>query len=133
MTTGLNVGRIVDCAQHPLHGIVLGLEWSPRKEQTNENPEQHRGAGCPACRAESHLGLFGGGSLPGPCFIFAVHHPARPDAQSVNSVAIKSLILFAAKPDAILMAFLMALELDRPWQMIQTPFRPSSGAPPYSE
>src|ERR1700683_1405261 len=50
-----------------------------------------------------------------------VHHPARPDAQSVNSVAIKSLILFAAKPDAIRIAFLMAFELDRPWQMMQTP------------
>src|SRR5580658_1544176 len=120
MTTGLNAGRVVDCAQHPLHGIVLGFERLPREEQTNKNPENHRcGAGCPAYRAESHLGFFRGDTLPGPCFIFAVHHPARPDAQSVNSVAIKSLILFAANPDAILIAFLMALELDRPWQMIQ--------------
>jgi len=30
-------------------------------------------------------------------------------------------------------AFLTALALDRPWQMMLTPFTPSSGAPPYSE
>ena len=30
-------------------------------------------------------------------------------------------------------AFRMALGDDPPWQMIETPFTPSKGAPPYSE
>ena len=38
-----------------------------------------------------------------------------------------------ANSEATRIAFLMALALERPWQMMHTPFTPSSGAPPNSE
>ena len=40
---------------------------------------------------------------------------------------------FFANPFATRMAFLIAYALERPWEMMQPPLTPRSGAPPYSE
>ena len=37
-----------------------------------------------------------------------------------------------AKSRATRMAFLMAFAFERPWEMMQPPLTPRSGAPPYS-
>ena len=50
-----------------------------------------------------------------------------------NSAAMCSLRPASTAWTATRMAFLMALGLEEPWQMIETPRTPSSGAPPYSE
>src|SRR5580765_2935746 len=49
-----------------------------------------------------------------------------------TSFAMASLIFRSAKSEATRKAFLMAFAFDDPWVIKQTPFTPSSGAPPYS-
>src|SRR5579871_4595913 len=50
-----------------------------------------------------------------------------------SSSSIRAFTLPPANSAATRIAFLMALALDRPWQMMQPPRTPSRGAPPYSE
>ena len=56
-----------------------------------------------------------------------------PAAERRSSSSIRWLTLPSENSAATRMAFLMALAFERPWQMMQTPRTPSSGAPPYSE
>src|SRR5579863_10038173 len=62
-----------------------------------------------------------------------VHCAATLDeAVRSNSSSIFSFTRPWANSAATRMAFLIALALDRPWQMVLTPFTPNRGAPPYS-
>ena len=62
-----------------------------------------------------------------------VHCAATLDeAVRSNSSSIFSFTRPSANSAATRMAFLTAFALELPWQMVQTPFTPSSGAPPYS-
>src|SRR5205807_1583139 len=54
-------------------------------------------------------------------------------SRRAKSAPMCSLTLPSTLEMATLMAFLMARSDELPWQMIDTPFTPRSGAPPYSE
>jgi hypothetical protein len=62
----------------------------------------------------------------------AVHHVATAALNCANSRSMASFTLPSANSAATRTAFLMAFVFDEPWVMMQTPFTPSSGAPPYS-
>src|SRR4051794_951287 len=53
--------------------------------------------------------------------------------RSLTLARIFSSILLMAKLRATPIAFLIAFAFERPWQTMQPPFTPRSGAPPYSE
>src|SRR5262249_7032578 len=59
----------------------------------------------------------------------ALHTTALP-ARCVNSASMWRSISFSTIWTATRMAFRMALGWDDPWQMMETPLTPSSGAPP---
>src|SRR3954452_22050591 len=53
--------------------------------------------------------------------------------RSLTLLMIFSSILLMAKLRATPIAFLIAFAFERPWQTMQPPLTPRSGAPPYSE
>ena len=72
----------------------------------------------------------------GYCFhgnSYSVLAVTRSWLASFSSSSIRWLTCPSENSLATRIAFLMALALERPWQMMHTPFTPSSGAPPYSE
>src|SRR5574341_2632405 len=54
--------------------------------------------------------------------------PSRPDALD-SSLSMRRFRLAPANSAATRIAFLIALALERPWQMMLTPLTPSNGAP----